>query len=245
MSLVMTWRLIALFQGLVCASSALAGHPGSLDLNPRQATAGLRLELQEVNAGGDGLPKKYRLRAPDYPRGIEFNVYTKDFSDSFTEVASGFRVDDTGSLVSSNSVRPRRLQDLELSPGPYPRGAVWEVAIASADRSVTAFTRTIPRPISARHGTCSLSLELLPPRGDRFLVTGSGFPAGDYVLTEFKIEGRLEQKQRKIAMDGQLPRHVITHAAIGIDRRARYSVKSQGCETNIDYEWGELALRRW
>lgn len=244
MSLRAMRRNAVLFCGLLCASLVFAGHPGSIDLNPRQATPGVRLELHELTLGRDQVPKKYRLLAADYPRGVEFNVYAKDFSDSFTEIAMGFRVDAAGNMVSTNSARPQRLQDIELSPGLYPRGAVWEIAIASTDRSITAFARTIPHQISAQNRTCSLSLELLPSRGDRFLVTGSGFPPGDDVLTELRIESRLEQKRRKIAVDGRLPRHVITHAAIGSDRSARYSVKSHGCETVIDYEWGELALIR-
>jgi hypothetical protein len=222
----------------------LAGHPGSFDLNPRQATPGLRLELHETASGRDHASKRYKLLATDYPIGVVFSVYTKDFSDSFAEVATGFRVDASGNLISNNSARPQRLQDLEFSPGPYPRGAAWDVAIASADRSIMAFDRIIPYPLLVQNGTCLISLELLTKRGDRFLVTGTGFSPGDEVLTEAKFDGRVEQRRRRISVDGLLPRHIISHAAIGTSRTASYTVKGRSCEVAVDYDWGEPALIR-
>jgi len=233
-----------LFYGLLVAAPVFAGHPGSFDLNPRQATPGLRVELQEIPSGRDIVSKRFRLLATDYPRDGVYSVYTKDFTDSFVEAARGFRVDALGSLVSNNLSGSQRLQDLEFGPGPYPRGAAWGVAIVSADRLIMAFGHVIPYPITAQDRGCSLSLELLTQRGDRFLVTGSGFSPGEDVITEASFDGRVVQRRRQISADGALPRHVISHAARGTDRTARYTAKSRSCSVAVDYEWGELALKR-
>jgi hypothetical protein len=179
-----------------------------------------------------------------YPKDLLFNVYTKQFSDSFVEIAAGFRVNSSGKLVSNDSGRPRQLEDLEFSPGWYPPGAPWGVALASTDRSVAAFARVIPYPLIAQDGGCSVSLELLTQRGDRFLVSGSGFLPGEEVLTEAKFDGRLEQRRRRISSDGSLPRHVISHAATGSDRTARYAVKGRSCDVGITYDWGNAAIIR-
>ena len=87
-----------------------------------------------------------------------FGVYTKDFSDTFAETLSGFHVDDSGNLVSTSGGKQQRLQDLILTPGPYPRGAAWDMAIATADRSVSAFAQVIPQPIAVQSSGCSVSL---------------------------------------------------------------------------------------
>ena len=239
---------VAYFKVLVCillgASPAFAGHLGSTDLNPRQTTPGLQLELGELPASTAFSSKAYRLRASGYPRDLVFSVFAKNFVGSFDEVASGFHVDNAGNMILSRTTKTQRLEDMVFGPGPYPRGAAWEVAVASVDRSIAAFARVIPYPIIARGGTCVISLELLSHRGDRFLVTGHGFVPGDDVITESRYDGRVEQKRKRISVDGMLPLHVIAHAAIGLDRSARYSVKSPSCELAVDYEWGEPALIR-
>lgn len=237
-------RTIIVIILIFCAAPALAGHPGMTDLNPRQATPGIRLELIEIPLTGGEFAKKYKLRINDYPRGLIFSVYTKDFSDTFAEAFSGFRFDDTGNMVSTSGGKQQRLQNFVLTPGPYPRGAVWDVAMATADRSVAAFAHIIPHPIAAQADGCSVSLELLSVRGDRFLVTGSGFAPNEDAFTELKIEGRIQQKNRRVSADGQLPRHVISHAAIRNDRTAHYSVIGRSCKVTIDYVWGERALVR-
>ena len=231
------------FSLLLCASPVFAGHPGSVDLNPRQATPGLRLELSEL-LDNTTTNKRYRLRAVGFPREIIFSLFTKNFTASFSEVISDLRVNEVGNMVASKIGHPQRLEDIVLDPGPYPRGAAWDLAIASADRSVASFTRIIPYPIIARDKSCLLSLELLSPRGDRFLVTGTGFAPGVDLLSELAIEGRHEKKRHRVSVDGQLGPYVISHAAIGRERAARYSVKSSSCEVVIEYEWGEHALLR-
>jgi hypothetical protein len=229
----------------LCALPVFAGHPGMTDLSPRQATPGLRLELIEIPSLGGNGAKKYTAHASDFPRGLMFGVYTKDFSDTFAEILSDFHVDDSGNMVSTSGGKQQRLQDLILTPGPYPRGAAWDIAIATADRSVSAFAQVIPQPIAVQSSGCSVSLQLLSPRGDRFLVTGSGFSSSEEVLTELTIENRIEQRLRKASADGQLTRHVISHAAMGKDRTAKYSVKGRSCKVTTEYEWGERALIRW
>jgi hypothetical protein len=226
------------------AMPSFAGHPGSFDLNPRHATPGLRLELKEIPSSGEQSSRRYALLTAHYPKDVLFSVYTQDFSDLFIEAAGGFRVDSSGKLVSSNSGRLQRLEDLEFSPGPYPRGAPWNVAIASRDRSIMSFASIIPYPLTAQSGRCALSLELLNHRGDRFLISGKGFSPGEEVSTEVSFDGRIEQKRRLIAFDGTLPRYVISHFAIGTDRTAWYAVKGRSCDVVITYEWGKAALIR-
>lgn len=237
-------RVLFLFFLLV--TTVFAGHPGSVDLNPRQATPGIRVDINEISPTGAHsiTTKKYRLHVTGFPRDVVFSVFTKDFADSFVELATGFRVDEFGRILSAGTGQARRLDDIVFGPGVYPQGAVWEVAVVSLDRTITAFARVVPYPMVARDGPCLLSLELLTNRGDRFLVTGSGFTPENDVIAELRYDGRVEHKRRRVSSDGLLPRHVISHAAIGSNRSARYTVKGHSCELAIDYEWGEPALRR-
>ncbi len=228
----------------LCALPVFAGHPGMTDLNPRQATPGLRLELIEIPSLGGNGAKKYTAHASDFPRGLIFSIYTKDFPGTFAEMFLGFHVDDSQNMVSSKGGKQQRLEDFILTPGPYPRGAAWDIAIATADRSVSAFAQVIPQPIAVQSSGCSVSLQLFSPRGDRFLVTGSGFVPSENSFTELKTEGRIEQKLRKISADGQLPTHVISHGAVGSNSNAQYSVKGRLCRVTIDYDWGPAALIR-
>ena len=131
-----------------------------------------------------------------------------------------------------------------LEPGPYPRGAAWEVALVSADRAFRAFAKVIPYPITARDGPCTVSLELVSHRGERFVASGAGFAPGTDVLTELRYAGRVIQKQRQISPEGLLPPDILSHGASSLDHSARYAVKGPTCEVVVGYEWGEPALSR-
>lgn len=225
--------------GLGVALIAGAGAPSAHEpvlLDPHRATPGLRLALEAVAPpAADTAVPGYRLVASGLPAGVEFNVWTKHFGHGFHEVASGFRADESGRLVGEMTFQPEA--------DAYPRGAIWEVALASADLAITTFAKVIPRPMVARNGPCTVSLELISYRGERFLVSGSGFPPGADVTVESRYSGRVSQRQRRVSASGVLPAEVISHTAPGPDRSARYSVKARSCEVALDYEWGEPALR--
>jgi hypothetical protein len=234
------WALLL----MLCVPAIGSGHEPSV-LDQRRATPGITIELVPLPPSQRTGAAQYRLRATGVPRNVTFDVLAKDFRHEYREVASGFRVDAAGTLVSTETDggRPQRLDDLALGPGQYPRGARWDVALASHDRTVTAFTHVIPHPIAARDGTCVISLELVSPRGERFLASGTGFAPGDDVLIASRSAGRASQRRRRATGAGTLALEVITHAPSESDRRARYSVKGRSCEVTIDYEWGPPALQ--
>ena len=242
----MIWRIRLTSFFFLYASLAIAHEPVLLDA--RRATPGLRLDLIELPAitTTDFATTRYRMRVSGLPRGVVFGVWTKDFGHSFHEVATGFQMDASGVMVSSDldgAGRPRQLDEMVLDPGPsYPRGAIWEVALASVDLTLTAFATVIPRPITARDGPCTVSLELVTRRGDRFVATGSGFPPDEDVVIELWYAGRMIQKRRRVTAEGQLPPDVISHGADGTDRSARYTVKGRTCEVAVEYEWDKPAL---
>jgi hypothetical protein len=231
---------------LVAAVPAIAHEPILLD--SRRATPGLLLELTELPSisPADTGPR-YRLRASGLPPGAVFGVWTKDFGHSFHEVASAFAVDPSGALLSVDtdaSGGRRRLDEMVFAPGPYPPGAIWEVALASAGRTLTAFAKVIPRPIRAQDGPCTLSLQLVSHRGERFMATGQGFSPGDDVVIESHVSGRITRKRQRVSADGRLRPDVVSHGSVEADRSARYAATGRACAVAVDYEWGEPALGR-
>ncbi len=238
----MDWR-IGLVALLLLWSAAAAARHGSGVLEPRRATPGIRLELLELPSSQGAA--KYRLRVEGAPRGVMFDVWTKDFGQPFAEVFSGFRMDETGALVSvDGSGRPRRLEDIALDPGPYPKGAVWMVALASDDHKLSAFAKVIPHPIAVRDGACSVSLELISLHGNRFVASGIGFAPGEDVDIELHSSGRVTHRRQRVSAEGVLPLDVVSHGAISTDLSARYLVKALSCQPAIEYEWGKAALKR-
>ena len=231
---------------LVLASGMRVSAHDPAMLDSHRPTPGIRLELVEVSQAQAGISRRYRLIAAGVPSGATFGVWTRDFTHAFHEVASGFRTDAAGKLVSAQSGEggPRALDALVLDPGPYFRGAIWEVALVSEDRAITAFARVIPRPIVAQDRGCVVSLELVSHRGQRFLASGGGFVPGDEVAVESRYAGLVHQKRIRVPSNGLLPPDVVSHAAPGSDRHARYSVKGRACEVTIEYEWGEPAFQR-
>jgi hypothetical protein len=239
---------VALAVALVLATTAAVGAHDPVVLDPLQAAPGIGLQLVEVPQPGApaSAALRFRLLATGVPRGLTYGVWTRDFTHGFHEVLSGFRADDTGKLLSvgDGTGRPRDLSEIVLDPGPYFRGAIWEVALVSEDRTITAFTRAIPRPMVARDGGCVVTLELVSHRGQRFLAAGNGFGPGENVVVESRWAGRVQQKRVRTSAEGRLPPDVLTHVAAGTDHGARYSVKGRSCEVTIDYEWGEAAFQR-
>jgi hypothetical protein len=239
-------RVGLVFIFFLSVSRAAAHDPFVLDAR-RAAPSGIRLELMELPSAKVSAAISYGLQAVGLPRQVIFGLFTKDFSHSFHELASGFQLDEAGNIVSTESgqgSKPRRLNEIVLEPGLYPSGAAWEVALVSADRAVRAFAKVIPYPITARDRTCTVSLELVSQRGDRFVASGSGFGPDDEVMTESRYSGRVIQKRNRISPDGLLLPDVISHGARGAERSAHYTVKSRSCEVAVDYDWGERALIR-
>ena len=154
-------------------------------------------------------------------------------------------MDEAGVLVSiDGSGRPRRLEDIAFDPGPYPKGAVWMVALASDDHKLSAFAKVIPHPITARDRACAVSLELVSLQGNRFLVSGAGFAPGEDVDIELRSAGRVTHRKQRVSAEGRLPSDVVSHGGISADLSARYSVRALSCRPAVEYEWGEAALKR-
>lgn len=240
----MNWRL-SLVAILILWSTAVAARHGSGVLDPRRATPGIRIALEELTQGARPGTKGYRLRAEGMPRDVVYEVWAKDFGQQFTRVFSGFRFDETGELASTDgSAKPRRLGDFVFDPGPYPDGAVWMVALASEDHQLSAFAKVIPHPIVARDGACTVTLELISLHGNRFVASGEGFKPGEEVDIEMRSSGRLIQKKQRTSPEGFLPLDVVSHGAISTDYSARYTVKAASCAPDVRYSWGEAALVR-
>ena len=191
---------------------------------------------------------RYRLEAFGFPRGVKLLLWAKEFDHSIHQlVASIFQVDKSGNVMASNADRdgrPRPLDQMSFGPGPYPRGALWEVAIISVDRKLQAFAKAIPQPISARDGACEIALQLVSHRGERFLASGGGFFPGDDVITESRYAGRVIEKHVRISSESLLPPQVLLHGAADADRNARYQIRGRSCTVVVDYKWGEPALER-
>lgn len=240
---------------LVCvvllAFSTVSAHDDHT-LDPRDATPGLGLSMTEVDRPSASPAVRYRLHTSGFPRGVVFNVWAQHFGQPFRSVASGFEVEDSGALVSSRrgqrdpgpqpSVTRQNPGGITFGPGPYPRGAVWRVALVSADGALKAFGAAIPHPITARQGACSISLELVSYRGHHFVATGAGFVAGDDIITESRYAGRVTQKRQQVSPLGLLPLDVIAHQPTDGDGSARYTVKGRSCELSVEYNWGRAAL---
>jgi hypothetical protein len=238
-------RVLSLALALVlCAYAAPVGaRHGGVVIDARRATPGVQLTL--VEKASPGPRTTYGLVAAGVPRGVLFGVWTKDFGQSFQQVAAGFRLNEGGVLETVDDAgRPRRLEDLVLDPGSYPPGAVWEVALVSADQALMAFAKVVPRPIAAQQGACRLLLELVSRRGDRFLAAAQGFTPGESVVVELQQARSTTEKRVRVLPDGRLPLDVISHGTAAADPHARYTVKGRACEVAVDYTWGEPALTR-
>jgi hypothetical protein len=228
---------------VLCAAADVVAHDET-SFDKRRATPGVKLELVPL-AGARDATVSYQARATGAPRDVEFEVWARDWrSPSSTEIASGVRIDDAGRLVSTGQGdRPQPKGVITLSPGAYPRGAPWEIVLASADRKITAFALVVPRPIRGASGACVVSLQIASPRADRFLALATGFPPGDDVLIESRSAGRVTTRRLRASPAGELPPDLITHApSSDAERGARYSAKGRSCEVALDYRWGEPAL---
>ena len=200
---------------VACAWPAVAHDEFVLDA--RRATPGPRLELIELVPTDNPASRKYRLQIQaGLPRNVIFRVLTKDFSHGFHTVASGFQLDEAGSLISmeaGEAGHALQLDEMVFEPGPYPQGAAWEVALVSADRAIRLFAKTIPYPMTARDGTCSVSLELVSHRGDRFVASGGGFlPGEETTLNPGIREG--SSKRKRISPQGHCRSDTVSHGAL-------------------------------
>ncbi len=237
------WRV-----GLGCCVLLVAGRAGAHNpslLDPSRPNHDIKLALVEVERADPKSPR-YRLVAEGVPRGVTFNLWTREFADGYHELESGFRVDDTGKLAARSGEGVRYLDQIVFEPGPYFRGALWEIFLATEDRRIAASARVIPLPMVARDGRCALTLELVSHRGQRFLATTTGFVPGADALVELTYGGRVHQTRRRVTADGQLPPDLVSLASVTPgDYRARYSVTAGTCGVALEYGWGKAAFERY
>jgi hypothetical protein len=233
---------------LLIAGAGQAYAHDRIVLNARRATPGIRLEMYPLTETATATDVRYWLQAAGLPKGVKFLLWAKEFDHSVHQlVASVFQIDRFGNVMASNSSgggRPRRLDQMSFGPGRYPAGALWEVALVSVDRKLQAFAKGIPYPITANAGECTVSLELVSHRGEKFLASGHGFVPGEEVTTESRYAERVSVRRERISPDGKLLAQVILHASTGSDRNAHYLVKASSCQVVVDYSWGEAALVR-
>src|SRR5882724_7473934 len=185
---------IAVALALLYPSLATAHDPVRFDTG--RAMAGASLTIVEVSRAAT---VKYRLHTVGVPRGLVVEVWANEFGHGYHQLLADLQVDESGTVVSTEldgTGRPRRLDELVFEPGPLARGAGWEVAIVGRDRKVVAYAKVIPHPIIGREGPCEVSLELASHRGERFIVSGTGFVPGEDVLTELKHSGSVIRKNR-------------------------------------------------
>jgi hypothetical protein len=229
---------------LAYAAPVTARH-SAVTIDATRATPGLQLTLIERPGAGPAASSTYRLTATGVPRGVLFGIWTKDFGQPFKPLMSGFRLNESGVLeMIDDAGQPRRLEDIVLDPGPYPRGAAWEVALVSADYAMLGVAKVMPHPIAARNGACGVSLELASRRGDRFIVAAQGFEPGEPLVVE--LQQATGTTQKRVSMPprgGRMPLDVISHGA-GSEHRARYTLKGRACEVAVDYTWGEAVPGR-
>lgn len=238
----MAWRLALVALALAWTAAAYARHSNAV-LDPRRATPGVSLDLVEVpRAAAEGAAAKYRLRVTGLPPSKAFGIWTKSLGGDFEEIVSGLRPDASGALAVAGGAQ--RLADMELDPGPYPRGAAWWVAIASEDHKIAAFARLVPYPIVAHDGPCSLTLEMISLHGNRFIAIASGFPPDQDVDVELVASGTVSRKRRRVAADGTLPLDVLEHGTLAADTVARYSIRAGACAPAVEYRWGQSALKQ-
>jgi hypothetical protein len=234
-------RALALALGLCLWAGPVAARHGGVLIDARRATPGIQLTLVERTSRD--ARTTYGLATKGAPRGVLFGVWTREFGQSFQQVASGYRVNEAGVVEALDDAgRPHPLDELVLDPGAYPRGAVWEVALVSANQAISAFAKVVPHPIVAHQGPCDLSLELVSRRGEQFLAAGRGFAPGESVVIEVQQAHATTNKRVRALADGKLPPDVITHGTPAADPHARYVVKGHACEVAVDYTWGEAAL---
>lgn len=117
---------------MLCVAPDLAAHDeGSFD--KRRASAGIKLERIEL-AGPPDAAVSYQVRAAGAPRDVAFEVWAREWRSPYREIASGVRVDDAGVVVSGEpGERQQRSEAIRVSPGAYPRGAIWEIDTPPAE----------------------------------------------------------------------------------------------------------------
>jgi hypothetical protein len=240
----MAWR-IGLAALLLALSSSVGARHSFTSLNPRKASPGIRIQLVELPPAVSGGTVRYSLRTDGFPPGVTVGVWTKDFGRYFEELIHPVAFDPNGVPIAvGSSGGQREGKPIELDPGPYPRGAAWGVALASDDHQISAFARVIPRPIEARDGPCTLSLELISLHGNRFVASGTGFSPGESARIELTSSGRTAYRVLRVSPDGSLPLDVVSHGEVSADLTARYAVTALKCKPVVEYQWGEAALKR-
>src|SRR5262249_30767620 len=117
----------------------------------------------------------YVLKAERLPVETRYQLGGRWMNGRTAEISRGVRVDESGRVLGPGG------DEVERAPTERQPGEFMMVALVSEDRASTAAVLITPFPIQSEgKGGCRLSVETLTPKGEAFLIRGSGFrPAED------------------------------------------------------------------
>src|SRR5574337_1211097 len=121
------------------------------------------------------------------------------------------------------------------------RGEPANFALVSTDidQTVKAFAHFVPFPLRAKGDSgCSLSMELLSPKGRLLGFIGEGFKPDEEVTTVSRSGGEIQEGKQKATADGKFAAFIdpgVIGSAGGV---ASFQASGEACEVILNYEWG-------
>lgn len=210
----------------------------------KDPTPGVHLELVEwkgplIRYGGGKQRKNdvaYQLVCTGLPQGKTCTVWLLQ---SGTKVPipflPGFSANEKGELTVGP---PLTFVDL-VKAEPV------DAALISSDQSVRAFAGTVPFPIRAQDGGCSLSLRILTKDVNSFQVMLEGFQPGEDLRTISRFESDVLEDHLVVPAEGKISVQVSPKATGKRSGKASYEALGKSCHPVLEYEWGKRSYFRF
>jgi hypothetical protein len=224
------------------ASTASAGQGAAQKL---PSLPGAQLALADIvrtsPSAGEGF--NYRLQAAGLPRDKTYRLEIRRVGGRVGQMPIGaLHVDGAGRLVTE---RGFRLEQHVLGTGPVLRGEPLEAALVAEDGSGQVSTRIVPAPIEARGADgCRLSVELLDPTGNAFVIKGEGFAPGEGVRLLDRSGDEVVEASKKASPGGGF--EIVELPAVVGKSGGEASIAAAGRACSVPalaYKWGTAVER--
>jgi hypothetical protein len=118
-------------------------------------------------------------------------------------------------------------------------GEVVRLALVSSDQKTKVFVATVPDPITAKSGPCSIEVIRLMPQFALAFIRAKGYAANEEIIFSTKSYGESHQQDVKSDSEGNAIWGILPAVKGKQSGKTNVSAKGGNCTASISFDWGQ------
>ena len=205
------------------------------------ATPGARLTYVETSRTSlpQGTGVTYKLQAYGLPKEKTYSLWGRWIDGRTVVMYNSLHIDDSNRILRQNGA------ELEFGLKHMFEGESMNYALISDDKSNMAFIEVTPFPIKAKGtGSCRLSVKLVSPAGQIFLIEGGGFEPRQEIHVVAQSNGETGGFQLRGTVDGTFIHGILPAIKGKTGGLSTFTASDRSCSVTVRFHWGDAIKKK-